>query len=92
MGKISEVLYKEIPETILTNEKAGEYYFHLNAIRLDPMFYEEYEKYEEEHIAVRNAIIRNAVCLEEIDKHPKMNTTIFGISAINNNPIIVVEI
>lgn len=92
MSNISEVLYEEISEEYCINEKAGEFYFHLNTLKLHSRFQEEYEKYEIEHISLRNRIIRGAINRGEIDNNPKMNTTIFGVSAINNRPILVVEI
>jgi len=56
------------------------------------MFCNGYEEYERENISVRNKVIKEALMRESIDAHPKLNTTIFGISAILNKPIIVVEI
>lgn len=92
MSNIKEVLYEEIPENIYTKEQAGEFYFHINTVNIDKMFCNGYEEYERENISVRNKVIKEALMRESIDAHPKLNTTIFGISAILNKPIIVVEI
>lgn len=92
MSNIKEVLYEEIPENIYTKEQAGEFYFHINAVNIDKLFHNGYEEYERENISVRNKVIKEALMRESIDTHPKLNTAIFGISAILNKPIIVVEI
>lgn len=92
MSNISEVLYTEISEDVYSTNKAGEYYFHFNMLGVDPIFSESYMDYEQEHTRVRNKAIKDAMKEIGEDLHPKMNTLIFGISAIKNKPIVVVEI
>lgn len=92
MGRISKVFYTEVDPRACTVEKAGEYFFLQNMLGINPVFNEEYEKYETDQINLRNRIIGYAMETGELKSYPKMNTMIFNVSSIKNNPVICVEI
>ena len=54
-------------------------------------FDEEYEEHEERLLNIRNAIIGRAYENALIPHHPKMNTTIMGISSLTNNLVLITE-
>lgn len=92
MGKISKVFYTEInPETCSVND-AAKYHYLSNLLKYDESIQNEYEKYEEDQIKLRNTLIGNAIKSGEIDGQPKVLSTIFGISAHKNRAILITEI
>lgn len=92
MGKISEVFYKQISPEICSPKSASEYYFYLNCIGIDPMFHEGYAQYEEEQLCIRNHVIGEALANGEFKSHPKVGSTIFGVSTINRSAVIITEL
>lgn len=91
MGRISNVFYEEIDCDKCSIMTAGEFYYHYNLMGVHPMFVPEYEDYELSQITTRNKIIGDAMTRGDLRKHPKMNTTIFGVSSIKNKAVIVTE-
>lgn len=92
MGKITEVLYKEIPEKEFSTKDAAEFFFYHNLLGVDPMFIDGYEKYESNQIHVRNNIIGDAIRSELMNKHPKVNSAIIGVSSVKNKAVLITEI
>lgn len=91
MGKISKVYFRPITPEECSVEKAGEYYYMFNLLGAHEMFHDAYEKHEEEQLKLKNAIIKEALESGELPSHPKLNTTLLGISSINDREILVVE-
>lgn len=91
MGKISKVFYEEIDNNVCSIMSSGEYYYHYNVMGLDSSASREYEEYETSQIAIRNKIIGDAIKRYDILEHPKMNTTIFGVSSMKRKTIILTE-
>lgn len=91
MGKISNVYYDEISSNECSILDAGEFYYHYNVIGIDPLFIPGYEEYEERQISLRNRIIGKAIENGEVNKHPKMHTTVFGVSSLKNKAVILTE-
>lgn len=91
MGRISNVYYDEIDRDTYSMMTAGEFYYHYNLMGVHPMFIPEYEAYELSQITMRNKIIGDAMDRGDLVKHPKMNTTIFGVSSIKNKAVIMTE-
>lgn len=91
MGKISEVMYEEVPEDLCTVEQASDYYFYQNVLGLDDMFTESYEKYEAGQARVRAEMFKKFRD-EHSDSYPKMNTTLYGASVMKNKVILVAEL
>lgn len=91
MGKISKVFYEEIDSKKLNIEKSGEYYFLYNLIGLNDSIDEEYMKYEEMQMKVRNDVIKTAIKNENITIHPLMSTLIMTLSSYKNKPVIIAE-
>jgi hypothetical protein len=89
MSKITEVYYTEINE--MTAKEAAAFYYHYNLINVSEVFHEDYIKYEENQIALRNKILGDAYKNNEIPRHPKTNTSIFGISSLKNKPVLITE-
>lgn len=88
MGKISKVLYKHIPEEIMTAEKAGEHYYY--ASMNDTAMLDEEEQYECGQIDARNRVIKSAVDRGEIPSS-NMSSVIVGLSSVTGKPVIVAE-
>lgn len=91
MGKISKVFYEVVDNSVCSIMDSGEYYYHYNIMGLNASTAQEYEEYEESQIAIRNKIIGDAIKRHDILEHPKMNTTIFGVSSMKHKTIIVTE-
>lgn len=91
MGKITEVFYTEIDPQVCSTQDASRYHYLFNLLKYHEMFQEEYEKYERNQISLRNSIIGNAIRSGEIPKNPKVHSTIFGISALKNKAILIIE-
>lgn len=91
MGIISDVFYEEIDRDVCNMMTAGEFYYHYNLMGVHPMFVPEYEDYELSQITTRNKIIGEAMSRGDLTKHPKMNTTIFGVSSLKNKAVIMTE-
>lgn len=91
MGRITNVFYDVVSEDKCTLEEAGSYYFFYNMMGISDDITSKYEAYEEKQIDLRNRILGNAFNRGEIPRHPKVDTTIFGISSLKNMPIIVTE-
>lgn len=91
MGKISKVYYEAMDHDKCSMMETGEFYYHYNLMGVHPMFIPEYEKYEMSQISMRNKIIGDAMKCGDISIHPKMNTTIFGVSSIKHKAVIVTE-
>lgn len=91
MGKITDVYYEEIDRDKCSMMDAGEFYYHYNFMSLDPMFVPDYESYEMKQVAIRNRIIGDAIQQGELLRHPKINSTIFGVSALKNKAVLVTE-
>lgn len=91
MGKICEVYYKEIDPNICDPVETGEFYFFYNLLGVDDRFQEGYEQHEIKQLSIRNRVLRNTMDAHEIPRHPKVNTTIFGLSSLKDSAILVVE-
>lgn len=91
MGRISDVYYEEIDRDECSMMTAGEFYYHYNLMNVHPIFVPDYESYEIKQISTRNSIIGNAIKRGEMPRHPKLNSTIFGVSSIKNKAVIVTE-
>lgn len=91
MGKISEVYYKEIGPEICDPVETGEFYFFYNLLGVDDRFQEGYEQHEIKQLDIRNQVLRSAIDAKEIARHPKVNTTIFGLSSLKDSAVLVVE-
>lgn len=91
MGRISNVYYDEIDRDTCSMMTAGEFYYHYNLMGVHPMFIPEYEDYELSQITMRNKIIGDAMDRGDLVNHPKMNTTIFGVSSLKNKAVIMTE-
>jgi hypothetical protein len=92
MGKISNIFYTEIDPEICSINDAAKYHYHFNLIKYHQMFQDEYERYETIQIKLRNTLIGNAIKSGEINGHPKLMSTIFGISSKKNKAVIITEI
>lgn len=92
MGKITEVFYAEIDPELCSATEAAKYHYHFNLLKYHKMFQDEYEKYENDHIKLRNTLIGNAIKSGEIQSNPKVYTTIFGISAQKDRAVLITEI
>ena len=92
MGNITKVFYTEIDPEICSANDAAKYHYHFNFLKYHEIFQKEYEKYEEDQIKLRNKLIGNAIKSGEISKHPKVHSTIFGISAQKNKAILITEL
>lgn len=88
MSNIKEVLYEEIDENIYSKDDIGDFYWYKNVMELHENFFKEYEEYQLHHINTRNKIISQIKGNETV----LMNTSIFGISVINDKPILIVEV
>lgn len=91
MSKIREVLYEVLDPSECTIREAGEFYYHYNLMGADESLNEDYIRYEESQINCRNRVIGNAVKQGMFPRHPKTDTTIFGVSSLKNKAIIIVE-
>ena len=91
MGKISKVFYKEIDPELCNVNDAAKYHYLFNLIKYHEVFQDEYIKYEESQIHLRNTLIGDAVRSGEIS-NPKLPSTIFGISSVKNKAVIITEI
>lgn len=56
------------------------------------MFEKEYEDYEVKQARIRNQAIRDAVNERGMNEHPKIETTIFGVSSLRERVIIITEV
>lgn len=92
MAKLSKVFYKEIDPNVCTVEEASKYHYLFNLINLHEMFQDEYLEYEENQIHLRNLLIGDAIKSGEINSHPNISSTIFGISSIKNKAVLITEI
>jgi len=91
MGKITEVFYKEIDPKACSVQDASKYHYLFNLLKYHEMFQTDYEKYERDQILLRNSLVGNAIEAGELKCPPKMNTTIFGISAQKNRAVLIIE-
>lgn len=91
MGKISDVHYHEIDEKECSLKEAADFYFYYNLIGVDPSIISEYENYEEMQINLKNKILGKAFNNNEIPRHPRLNTSLLGISSLKGKPILVTE-
>ena len=90
---ISEVFYKVIDNEVCDPKVTGEFYFYYNLIGNGDVFDQGYVDHETKHLSVRDKIIRELIDNGDIPKHPNINaTTIFALSSIHNNAILVVNI
>lgn len=91
MSRISEILYEVIDPNICSIREAGEFYYHYNLMGLDDNLNKDYERYELSQVKCRNTVIGNALKQGHCPRHPKTNTTIFGVSSLKNKAILLVE-
>lgn len=91
MGKISNVFYTTIPEEKCSLIEAGSFYFYYNLMNISPEIIADYERYEEHQMILRNDTLGEAFSNGNIPRHPKVDTSIFGISTLKNRPILVTE-
>lgn len=92
MGKINKVLYKEIDENLCTVNKAAEFYYHSNLLGVNDIFQNEYEKYEESQIKLKNKLLGNAIKNKEIDDKPDVNSSMLAISSLKTKVIIISDL
>lgn len=92
MAKISKVFYAEIDPRVCDTREAGEFYYHFNLLNVDDSFHKSYEEYEQRQVELRNSVISQAMKNGELPVHPRMNTTVFGISSIKQKSILITEI
>ena len=92
MGKITNVFYTEINPEVCSVQDAARYHYLFNLLKYHKIFQDEYERYEEDQIKLRNTLIGNAIKSGEINSHPKLMSTIFGISAQKNKAVLITEI
>ena len=89
MSNITEVFYSTIDE--MTSKEAAAFYYHYNLISSSEVFHEDYIKYEEQQISIRNKLLGNACKNNEKPRHPNVNSTIFGISSLKSKPVLITE-
>lgn len=91
MAKICKVFYAEIDPKVCTMQEAGEYYYHFNLLGSHEMFHESYEQHEKKQVDLRNSVISQAMKNGELPSHPVMNSTIFGVSAMKQKPVLITK-
>lgn len=91
MGKISNVYYKKLTDDEMSVDRSSSFYFLNNMFALSSEIQDEYERYEEYQINLRNKIIGNAVKHNDIPGRPKIDSTVMGISGIHDCTILVTE-
>lgn len=88
---ISEVVYKEIDPKLCNPIETGEFYYYYNLLGMNNDIDRGYEDYEKKQLNIRNSIIKEMIQNNEIPRHPKIDTTIIGLSSLRDNVIIIVE-
>lgn len=88
---ISEVYYEEIdPQTADPTEMAKFYYL-FNMIGVSEEFEEQYTDHEINQLSIRNKVITRAMNAGQLSRHPRIDTTILGISPLHNKSILIVD-
>lgn len=94
MGKIGDVYYEEISDQLMSVDKAADFYYLYNLMNLSEDLREEYEKYEQHQLSLRNTILGRAYNNNEgrkIPRHPKMGSSILGVSSMKNRVVLITE-
>ncbi len=91
MGKISNVIYEEIDPNICSPLDSAELFYYMNLLGTSDAIREEYMKYEERQIRIRDRTIR-AASEGGLPHTPLTHTSIFGASTLKNKTILITEI
>jgi hypothetical protein len=86
---ICNVYYEELPN--IDPKETSRFYYLYNHFKMNEEIQKEYEDYETNQIHIRNRIISNAIKNGRIPNHPKMESTIFGVSSLKNVSVIIAE-
>lgn len=89
MTNISDVYYEELDDVDVNN--MADFYFYYNHHTLSNQLREKYEQFEMDQIKLRNSILAKIINNGYIPKYPKVTSSLFGISPINNKAMIIVE-
>lgn len=90
---ISEVFYKVIDHEICDPKDTANFYFYYNLIGNGDVFDQGYIDHETKHLSIRDKIIRELIDNGDIPRHPNISaTTIFALSSINDNTILVIDV
>jgi hypothetical protein len=89
MGKIKEVLYEEIDESIYSNKDASEFQFLYNM--MDSGYMNEYEEFEKRQLEVRNKILKT---LSEASGNisNSNSSVILGTSDYNKKVVLICDL
>ena len=89
MGRISKTIYKEIDPKDFTMYDAGLNYFYINTPGISSDIDEEFIKYFNTQIKVRN----NALKTEDTgDRKAKAHTAVFGISSMSDKAVLLCDL
>lgn len=91
MGKITEVLYETVDPNVCSPMEASKYYYYLNLVGSHEIFHKPYEAYEMNQMNIRNRVLGNAIRDRNLQKPPKVSTTIFGISSLRQRAVVIAE-
>lgn len=89
---ISEIYYEQIDPQIASPMEMARFYYLYNLIGVSDIFEEAYINHEIKQLSIRNNVIRTAMRAGRMPNHPKIDTTMLGISPLYNKSVLIVDV
>ena len=87
---ITKVLYERINPALYSEYDAGLNYFYINALGINESIQKEFSEYEEKQLKMRNSVIGSAK--NEFNVHPKVQSSLIGLSSLCDNAILMADL